>query len=88
MKLHLLKISEDFAEDVFTGVKTFEYRFNDRDFKEGDLIKFTEVETGDVIDNAPLYEITYLLNHDMFNELHKDWVIFSIEPFHNSGVIE
>ena len=37
-KLHYLKILEEFADAVLTGDKTFELRYNDRNYKTGDLI--------------------------------------------------
>lgn len=42
-KLHVLKIEDDIYVDVILGKKTAELRLNDRDFHEGDLIHFTNV---------------------------------------------
>ena len=42
-KLHVLKIEDDIYVDVVKGDKTAELRLNDRDFKCGDLIHFTDV---------------------------------------------
>ena len=44
MKAHELKIHELHYIDVCTGVKTFEIRKNDRDFKRGDILILREVE--------------------------------------------
>ena len=43
MKLHELKIKEEYLEDIKSGKKTFELRKNDRDYQVGDLIHFVEV---------------------------------------------
>ena len=40
MKLHTLKIKDEFYTDIIRGAKTFEVRKNDRDFQVGDLINF------------------------------------------------
>lgn len=43
MKTHLLKIEDCYYESIMTGEKTFEIRYNDRDYQKGDFIKFREV---------------------------------------------
>ena len=40
MRVHDLKILNDFADSVVAGDKTFEIRENDRGFQKGDFIKF------------------------------------------------
>ena len=44
MKIHELKIKEKYYKEVALGYKPFELRKNDRDYQEGDLIKFTVVD--------------------------------------------
>lgn len=44
MKLHELKILEKCAVEKKEGLKPFEIRKNDRDFKVGDLVKYNVVE--------------------------------------------
>lgn len=66
MKTHKLKLNIKFCDEVLSGVKTFEIRKNDRNFKMGDLIKFKPVDNdGEVgyheIENH-IYKITYVLN--------------------------
>ena len=41
MKVHELKILNDFADSVVAGDKTFEIRENDRGFQKGDFDKIT-----------------------------------------------
>jgi ASC-1-like (ASCH) protein len=43
---HDLKIKYEFAQLHFQGKKDWELRLNDRDFKTGDLIRFTVLEIG------------------------------------------
>lgn len=40
--IHKLKISPDYFDVVARGVKPFEVRKNDRDFKVGDVLKLSE----------------------------------------------
>ena len=67
--IHKLKISEDFANAVLSGDKTFEVRENDRGFQKGDVVIFQVVERGACrveYFNHPLNgvecEITYVLS--------------------------
>lgn len=68
MKIHELKILEDFADAVYNGDKTFELRENDRGFQKGDHIKFTaldsrlKIKIDHAINNCE-YVITYVLNN-------------------------
>lgn len=64
---HLLKLNLRFCDDVFSGVKPFEIRYNDRDYHVGDIIKFLPVnDSGRVSSSHPIvshdYVITYLLD--------------------------
>lgn len=55
MTEHILKIAPEYFKAVEDGSKTFEIRFNDRDFKKGDwvilkeYIKERDEYTGDVL---------------------------------------
>lgn len=66
MRIHNLKILNDFADAVVAGDKTFEIRENDRGFQKGDFIKFQAMETSSFkkqhLINDKLYEITFVLN--------------------------
>ena len=38
--LHRVKIKEDYANSICCGEKTFEIRYNDRNYQKGDFLKF------------------------------------------------
>lgn len=62
MKVHNLKIKPQYFKDVVSGIKTFEVRKNDCNFKVGDLMVLetydNEKFTGDFVNT----EITYILD--------------------------
>lgn len=81
--LHELKLDEKYCESVYWGVKMFEVRLNDRNFKVGDFVRFTAVNS----DGIPIkhkindcyYQITYVLSD--FCGLAENYVAFSIDGF-------
>ena len=86
MKLHELKILHEYLIDITLGKKTFELRKNDRDYQEGDLIRFIDIKEGytnnDVepyIDENQLYRITYVLKNVEKYGLDKDYCILAIK---------
>ena len=67
MRVHNLKILNDFADSIVAGDKTFEIRENDRGFQKGDFIKFLATDRMGInnyshLINNKLYEITFVLN--------------------------
>lgn len=58
--LHFLKLDHKYVEALKTGVKTFEIRKNDRNYKVNDLIIFIDTNNK-VIFNDVFYRITYIL---------------------------
>lgn len=87
MKTHILKTDPDPFMGVISGIKTFELRKNDRDFKVGDTVLL--VETGysyeEMLKGAPLiftkrthsFVIPYILEGPAYG-LEEGWVILSI----------
>ncbi len=66
-KVHNLKLSIEFCDDVLSGKKNFEIRENDRGFQTGDLIKFTPYGYGGTNNEnheiaKHTYRIKYILN--------------------------
>ena len=68
--VHELKLSLNFCDAVYAGIRTFDLRKNDRGFQTGDLIRYTPVKfDADPEARFPehpisgkLYEITYILS--------------------------
>jgi len=79
MKLHELKIKEEYYREVESGTKTFEIRKNDRDFQVGDYIHFTIVRGSLLIETYPLFKITYVLKDVPEYGLENGYAILSIK---------
>jgi len=80
MKLHELKIKDEYYYAVSSGYKTFELRRNDRDFKVFDNIHFVNVNGHNFdCDSDNLYQITYVLKDCSDYGLDKDYCIFCIK---------
>lgn len=61
-KEHELKCTEPFFEDLESGRKTFELRYNDRGFQSGDTILLREVSGSFYTGRQTQRQITYVLN--------------------------
>lgn len=99
MTLHDIKLHKNYVADVLYGKKRFELRFNDRDYRVGDLVRFTGVddkgELAEDVCNATrykelqdkLYVITFVLHpSDKFaGGLDDGYVIFGIDEVGRSG---
>lgn len=84
LKVHELKIQQDYYENVFNGRKTFELRKNDRGFQVGDLIQFRVLGKNLFgLDNSiltpQLYVITYILENVPEYGLDKEYCILGIK---------
>ena len=76
---HELKMLPKFFEKVSDGTKTFEVRFNDRNFKVGDHLILREYENGEYTGNIVYKIITYILNHHEFDGLKENYVVLGIK---------
>jgi len=56
-KTHELKIEDEYLTALLDGSKTFEVRFNDRDYQIGDVLRFAGVHE---------FTVTYMLTHEQF----------------------
>lgn len=85
MKLHNLKIKDNFYWEVSHGFKKAELRKNDREFAKGDLIHFVNTNGEDFI-NEPnnVYQITHVLSGVPEYGLNEEYVILSIEKLSGS----
>lgn len=83
MKVHLLKIHQDYFFSVLDGVKTFEVRKNDRNYSAGDLVIFINPgDDGDDDLGFTIYQITYILTDNGFPDgIKPGYCVFSIKPY-------
>lgn len=75
MKIHQLKLLNEYAGEKLKGRKPFEIRLNDRDFSVGDLVTYT-------CPNNPLYDISlrkkvYRIDYITDYEQKEGYVVFS-----------
>ena len=91
MKIHKLKIKEEYYKAIIDGEKTFELRKNDRDYQVGDLIQFTDARfapknySDDMAEkyypqpSETLFKITYILKDVQDYGLDKEYCILGIK---------
>ena len=78
MQVHELKTLNPFFEDVWSGLKDFEVRKNDRNYKVGDRLKL--IEHGEIRDYRPRYilkDVKYILNGGQYG-LQSGYVILGL----------
>ena len=61
-KTHSLKILPEYFEAVLSGDKTFEIRYNDRDYKVGDSLCLKEFCDGAYTGRETIREICYMID--------------------------
>lgn len=80
MKKHDLKIKMNYYLDILNGVKKFELRKNDRNFKVNDYIHFINILGNEFLTKPNnLYKITYILKNIPSYGLDVDYCILGIE---------
>lgn len=84
MKIHKLKLSSRYYADSERGIKTFEIRKNDRDFRVGDILELREW-VWSVLEQKGAYTgevhwkiITYILNDGLY--LPDGYVCLGVTP--------
>ena len=79
MKIHKLKTINPYFSAVLQGVKNFEVRLNDRDFKVGDEVHLQEydLETNEYLGREVRAEITYVLKK--YEAIKSGYVVFGIK---------
>lgn len=75
--IHDLKILPEYFESVLKGVKTFELRKNDRNFKTEDMLKLREYSNGEYTGREVLKRVTYILEGGSYG-LEEGYVILAI----------
>lgn len=63
---HYLKTLPEYYVAVCEGKKTFEVRFNDRDYKVGDLLHLQEFYDGEYTGRELIKEISYILDSSLY----------------------
>lgn len=81
MKLHELKIKEDYFNAILKGDKTFELRKNDKNYQVSDLIHFIKTDGLEYSSGYSkyVYKITYILKDVPEYGLDKDYCILGIK---------
>lgn len=83
---HQLKVAPEYFTEIYTGRKTFEYRFDNRHFAIGDIVRLHNFDPdADSYLNGHIdVKITYILQS--YREfIPKGWVIFSFEVIDKSS---
>lgn len=79
--VHELKTDRDHFQDIWWNRKTFELRYDDRDYKVGDMLSLKEYNpesetfTGKVCTRV----VSHVLHGPAYG-LQEGWVIMSIKP--------
>lgn len=73
---HELKIKQEFAVKYYNGYKPWEIRKKDRDFKVGDSINFTIIETG----HKYTREIIYVFEGEEYG-LKKGYCVLTLSGY-------
>ena len=88
--LHELKILPEYYDAVVNGIKTFEIRKNDRNYKVGDTLWLREFDNSDIYQvkwtthseytgKECFAAITYIFNLKDFLNIDEDYVILGIK---------
>ena len=92
MTIHKLKLSTIYYDDSASGIKTFEIRNNDRNFKVGDILELREyvwsnLEKRGAYTGAVHWKvITYILNDKEY--LHEGFVCLGVSPIAEPQEVE
>ncbi len=85
---HELKTDPDVFAQLVTNKKTFEIRYNDRDFKVGDILKLRETvhSAAEMKEGAQLLYTGYWLRYEVTHAIYgpklgidEGWVVMSIK---------
>jgi ASC-1-like (ASCH) protein len=84
--IHELKLYKEYFDDVASGVKKFEFRYNDRNYQVGDelLLKEWDTDRNTYTGRKVAVKVTYILSLDYF---FKRSVYHIPNPFANYVVL-
>ena len=82
MATHKLKVWSEYMDDLINGNKSFEVRFNDRNFQVGDILNLMEFdkERKEYLDRELKVKITYILDNSVFDAIKDGFVVMAIKP--------
>lgn len=75
---HELKTWPEYFEEIFSGLKSFEVRENDRQFRVGDILHLREWYNGYYTGRECKREIIYLLTGTQFIGIKEGYCVMSI----------
>lgn len=75
--IHELKIAPDYFEKVVSKEKSFEVRYNDRNFQVEDILKLMEYTEDSYTGRSVYVKVIYILQG--FEGLQPNYVVLSIE---------
>lgn len=86
--IHQLKIETKWFEKKLAGIKAWEMRLNDRNFKVGDYLALNEVDPNGVETGRSCMEriVDVALSEELYGAVGKDFVILSTEPSDIDGM--
>lgn len=79
MKVHNLKTFPKFFKAMVSGAKTFEVRFNDRDFKVNDIVILWAWDGSRYTSEGKAYRVTYILDQS-FPGVVTGFVVLALKP--------
>lgn len=74
--VHELKILPEYFQEIIYGRKTFEVRYNDRNFKVGDTLLLREWQDGAYTGKAIERKVTYILDDPKY--IKRGFVVMAI----------
>jgi hypothetical protein len=79
-KVHELEIEKQYLDALLSGEKTFELRYNDRNYQKGDILSFEDYSDYDNPKEVRFKVLSVFSGHPGFG-LEHGWVILSVSYF-------
>lgn len=85
IRIHQLKIKPNYFKDVVAEIKRFEVRYNDRNYKAGDILVLEEFDKKGYTGRYVNVEITYICDDPQFTK--QDYVVLGIRLRLDRGAV-
>lgn len=85
IRIHRLKIKPNYFKDVVAETKRFEVRYNDRNYKVGDILVLEEFDKKGYTGRCINVEITYICDDPQFTK--QDYVVLGIRLRLDRGAV-